>query len=117
MINKDCCCYDSGMDDCGCGWEICIFAEDLEPFCDTCKHTDLEKALKARVESLLTDKQEERCDYNRLCALERENKELVKEMDELREDLRKANALINKREHNVADFAINNSRYVNDNRR
>lgn len=64
------------------------------------------------VKSLQQENTENQIDKNKLKKLEEKNKSLKKENTLLKNEVQELKALINKREHSVADFAVQNSRYV-----
>ena len=120
MENKreNCCCYESGINDIdGCDYEFCKFYCDCEFDCDLCDHTEQEKYLASKVTELERENQEIKYDRKVMERVCKENEQLEKQVAELKQELEQCKLLIDKREHNVADFAVANSRYVQDLRR
>ena len=120
MENKreNCCCYESGINDFdGTVYEFCQLKCDSEFDCNSCCHSDFEKQLTLRMRSLERENQEIKINRKIVDRLEKENEQLKNKVKGLEEELEQCKLLIDKREHNVADFAVANSRYVKDLRR
>lgn len=118
MSKEKCCCYESGINDIdGCPYEFCKFYCDCEFNCDMCDHSENEKYLAFKVSELESENQQIKIDVKILDRLEKENQQLKEKVEKLKNELEECKLLIDKREHNVADFAVTNSRYVKDLRR
>ena len=120
MENKreNCCCYESGINDFdGTVYEFCQLKCDSEFDCNLCCHSDFEKQLTLRMRSLERENQEIKYDRKIMERVCKENEQLEKQVAELKQELEQCKLIIDKREHNVADFAVANSRYVQDLRR
>lgn len=116
--NKSCPCYSCTLDMTdGCEYEFCCLYCDTEFDCSMCEHTDMEKHICCENMELRNDVLQNQIDRNQINRLEKENNELLKEIKELREKVEMQDKLIEQREQNVADFAVNNSKYVQDIRR
>lgn len=120
MENKreHCLCYDSGTNDIdGCPYEYCRLYCDTEFDCNMCDHSENEKYLAFKVSELERENQEIKYDRKVMERVCKENEQLEKQVAELKQELEQCKSLIDQREHSVADFAVENSRYVKDLRR
>lgn len=118
MKNKNCCCFKDGINsDDGTEYEYCLFYCDTEFDCNLCEHTWLEKEQAMKMSELESELVEFNSMKNQNKKLVKENEQLLSENKRLKEEVQEKEKLILDRENNVADFAVNNSRFITDLRR